>query len=63
MKTYRIGFYDVKDENGLTEIVEKVCKCDANALRIVATKMQYNTIESVGLYSNRQFCHILVRYR
>lgn len=45
-----------------TESIEKNCMCDANALRIIATKMQHSHVENVIFVNQHGVRYILVRY-
>lgn len=63
MARYMIGFYDLANNDAFTFVESKVCKCDANALRIVATKLQHKTIVAISYYTQRDMRYIMVRYR
>jgi hypothetical protein len=63
MRHYVIRFYNLLKEDECTDVISKNFKCDANALRVIATKMQYNRVENILFV--HQFPHrfIVVRYR
>lgn len=62
MKTYKIRFYSWACNYELTEFIVRRAKCDANILRIIATKMQYKEIEDVRFINHSDACHVSVYY-
>lgn len=62
MRQYNIGFYNVLKDDDFTAVIVKQIKCDANALRIIATKMQHNTIMSISFYTQCGKRYVMVRY-
>ncbi len=47
MKDYRIKYYLNADCGELIRTEYRMCKCDANVLRVIATFAQYYTIKSI----------------
>lgn len=63
MTDYQIGFYNASNDDFCACVIRRKFKCDANALRVVATKMQYRTIVSISYYTQYGRRYILVRFR
>ena len=60
MKTYRIELVDGSNPMLTPELVMKAFKCDANALRWIATRLQHKTILTIRIfpYENRKWCRV-----
>lgn len=60
MKTYRIELIDGSNPMITTELVVKTFKCDANALRWIATRLQHKTILTVRIspFENRKWVRV-----
>lgn len=63
MKRYVIRFYDLKNDDVCTELIAKNFKCDANVLRVIATKMQHCRVENVLFVNQKDTRFAVVRYR
>lgn len=60
MKNYQIKYYLNSEHGELIKTDHRMCKCDANALRVVATYAQYYNIERVWFYTNGYVTRIAV---
>lgn len=63
MQRYVIRFYNLLKEDECTDVIARNFKCDANALRVIATKMQRSRVENILFVYQFPTRFIVVRYR
>lgn len=62
MKKYVIRFYNLSKDDECTYCIAGKRKCDANALRIIATRMQHSRVESISFINSGCTRFAVVRF-